>query len=72
MPLEQVIVNTRRGTVQRHDRRRPRREYVTVSEAPSLVILVPGRLGQRVCGKPRSTLLMPGSGQREVTTLPRV
>jgi hypothetical protein len=26
----------------------------------------------RVCGKPRSTLLVAGSGQRDVTTLPRV
>ena len=28
--------------------------------------------GQRVCGNPRSTLLVAGSGHREVTTLPRV
>ena len=27
---------------------------------------------QRVCGKPRSTFEVAGSGQREVTTLPRV
>ncbi len=29
-------------------------------------------LRQRVCGKPRSTVLVAGSGHREVTTLPRV
>src|SRR3954447_4796795 len=28
--------------------------------------------GHRVCGKPRSTWLVAGSGQREVTTFPRV
>ena len=28
--------------------------------------------GQRVCGKPRSTFEVAGSGQREVTTFPRV
>jgi hypothetical protein len=27
---------------------------------------------QRVCGNPRSTLLVAGSGQRDVTTLPWV
>jgi hypothetical protein len=27
---------------------------------------------QRVCGKPRSTFDVAGSGQRDVTTLPRV
>ena len=31
-----------------------------------------GALAYRVCGKPRSTLLVAGSGQRLVTTLPRV
>jgi hypothetical protein len=30
------------------------------------------QLGQRVCGKPRSTFDVAGSGQRLVTTLPRV
>ena len=34
--------------------------------------LVDGDLHHRVCGNPRSTLLVAGSGQREVTTLPRV
>ena len=32
----------------------------------------PPRSHQRVCGKPRSTLEVAGSGQRAVTTLPRV
>jgi hypothetical protein len=37
------------------------------------VLLTARRAGRyRVCGKPRSTLLVAGSGQREVTTLPRV
>ena len=31
-----------------------------------------GRGAQRVCGNPRSTALVAGSGQRDVTTLPRV
>jgi len=35
-------------------------------------LLEPERTSQRVCGKPRSTLLVAGSGQRLVTTLPRV
>ena len=29
-------------------------------------------VGYLVCGNPRSTLLVEGSGQRDVTTFPRV
>ena len=45
------------------------------------IVHVLGSAGQRsstrpfdylVCGNPRSTLLVAGSGQRDVTTLPRV
>ena len=38
----------------------------------TLVIIEERDPSQRVCGKPRSTCDVAGSGHREVTTLPRV
>jgi hypothetical protein len=53
-------------------RKNPRRRLPEpVGAAPQVHPDQPGD-SYRVCGKPRSTLLVAGSGQREVTTLPRV
>ncbi len=45
----------------------PLARLVADDVAPALA-----ELAQRVCGNPRSTLDVAGSGQRDVTTLPRV
>ena len=57
--------------------RRPPRSIAAADRSRSTLGTVPGTrsdasLLQRVCGKPRSTFDVAGSGQREVTTLPRV
>ena len=55
---------------------RPRARTIPARTIPAKTPTRTGRRRRadayRVCGKPRSTLLVAGSGQREVTTFPRV
>ena len=53
------------------ERSERRRERLTVRDAGARPVAVPAFV-HRVRGNPRSTVLFAGSGQRCVTTLPRV
>ena len=71
-PLDEDPLHDRAGRATPQVRPGRRCRFCTLAGRP-----VNGRpalrdAGQRVCGKPRSTLHVAGSGQREVTTLPLV